>query len=295
MTANREHAAVVALLRTGRRRPREYVQLLEQAGSALAVLEAELGGSDSAQTTLLPESPEPVLKHAAAELAQWHADGFEVVTVLDDGYPPNLRKVHDRPALLFIAGRLAAEDERSIAVIGARHASEAGLELGAAFASDLVRNGWVVASGLAAGIDASAHRAALDHGGRTLAVIGTGLRQSYPPENARLQHTIAERCVVISQFWPESPPARESFPMRNAVMSGISRGSVVIEASERSGARVQTRLALAHGRPVFLHQRLTVQGWAADLAGQPHVYVVTSAADVLAVLERSPTRSSWPP
>ena len=170
------------------------------------------------------------------------------------------RTVHDRPPLLFVAGRLTTADERSVAVIGARRASDEGRAVAAEFAAELTAAGWVVVSGLAAGIDTAAHRAALEHGGRTLAVIGTGLQHSYPPENAELQRTIAQRGAVISQFWPDSPPTRQSFPMRNAVMSGISRGSVLIEASERSGARVQARLALAHGRPVFLHERVTGTG-----------------------------------
>jgi DNA processing protein len=289
-----EQAAVVALLRRGRRPPGEYVRLLEEAESAVAILEAELAGG-GAQTTLLPEPMAPLLERAEAELTQWRKAGFEVITVRDTDYPRNLKKVHDRPPLLFLAGRLTTEDQRSVAVIGARRASDQGLALAADFATELTAAGWVVVSGLAAGIDTAAHRAALEHGGRTLAVIGTGLAQSFPPENAQLQGTIAGRGAVISQFWPDSPPTRQSFPMRNAVMSGISRGSVVIEASERSGARVQARLARAHRRPVFLHARLLGQAWADELVQRHGVQAVTSAAEVMKALERPPTRSSWQP
>ncbi len=281
MTVDSETAALVALLRSGRRRHQDYVRLVEQAGSAQAVLELELG-ADDAQAVLFPSDEPPWLATARAEVREWQARGIRLVTVLDDGYPANLRDVHDRPPLLFFAGTLEQTDNRSIAVIGARRASPEGLRIAASFASEFVRSGYTVASGLAAGIDRAAHEAALADGGRTVAVIGNGLlRRSYPPENAELQRRIAARCAVVSQFWPEAPPTQKSFPMRNAVMSGLSRGSVVIEASERSGARVQARLALAHGRPVFLLERLLGQEWARELATRRGVHVVTCAQDVM--------------
>jgi DNA processing protein len=285
MTVNPETAALVALLRVGRRRHQDYVRLVEQAGSAQGVLERELA-VDGAQAVLFaPEEP-PWLDTARADVREWLARDIRLVTALDAGYPANLRQVDDRPPLLFIAGALELADDRSIAVIGARRASGEGLRLAERFAWEFVRSGFTVVSGLAAGIDRAAHEAALAHGGRTVAVIGTGLlHQSYPPENAELQRQIAVRCAVVSQFWPDSPPTPKSFPMRNAVMSGLSRGSVVIEASERSGARVQARLALAHGRPVFLLERLLGQQWARELARHEDVHVVTCAQEVIAEVE----------
>jgi DNA processing protein len=283
MTADSEMVALVALLRCGRRRHQDYVRLVEQAGSAQAVLERELG-DDAAQGVLFASAePPPWLDTARVDVGEWLARDIQLVTVLDEGYPANLRYVHDRPPLLFIAGALDQADERSTAIIGARRASGEGLRLAASFAREFVDNDFTVVSGLAAGIDRAAHEAALAQGGRTVAVIGTGLlHPSYPPENAELQRRIAARCAVVSQFWPDSPPKPKSFPMRNAVMSGLSWGSVVIEASERSGARVQTRLALAHGRPVFLLERLLEQAWARELARREGVHVVTCAQDVIA-------------
>jgi DNA processing protein len=282
MTVDSETVALVALLRFGRRRHEDYVRLVEQAGSAQTVLERELG-VDGAQAVLFgPEEP-PWLDTARADVGGWRARGIRLTTVLDEGYPANLRQVDDRPPLLFIAGDLERADNRSIAIIGARRASAEGLRLAARFAGELVCNEFTVISGLAAGIDRAAHEAALAHGGRTVAVIGTGLlHRGYPPENAELQRQIAARCAVVSQFWPDSPPTQKTFPMRNAVMSGLSRGSVVIEASERSGARVQARLALAHRRPVFLLARLLGQEWARELARREGVHVVTRAQDVIA-------------
>jgi DNA processing protein len=150
----------------------------------------------------------------------------------------------------------------------------------------LAHAGFVVVSGLAAGVDSAAHAAALAAGGRTVAVIGAGLDHVYPPENAALHRQIAERAAIVSQFWPETPPSRQTFPMRNAVMSGLALGTVIVEASARSGARVQARRALGHGRPVFLLRRVLGQAWAAELADRPGVHVVDEPAQVIDIVER---------
>ncbi|MBV9048974.1 MAG: DNA-processing protein DprA, partial [Solirubrobacterales bacterium] len=150
----------------------------------------------------------------------------------------------------------------------------------------LVDQGYTVVSGLAAGIDTAAHTAALARGGRTIAVIGTGLNRSYPPENAPLQRRLARESAVVSQFWPEAPPSRRSFPMRNAVMSGLTLGTVVVEASQTSGARMQGRLALAHGRTVFLVDALLEQQWAREFSNRPGTHVVRSGPEITAVVER---------
>src|SRR5436305_1734203 len=228
MSAQAEQAALVALLRGGPRTWREYAALAEEAGSVRAVLEEELG--------LLAEEP---LQQAAADLKRWSEQGLHAITVLDAEYPDNLRAVHDRPALIFVAGRLADSDSRSVAVIGSRRASQAGTGRARAVAQQLVASGYTVASGLAAGIDTAAHPAALENGGRTVAVIGTGLLRCYPPQNAALQRQIAGQCAVVSRFWPDAAPTRKSFPLRNAVMSGMSLATVIVEASPTSGARIQ--------------------------------------------------------
>jgi DNA processing protein len=120
-----------------------------------------------------------------------------------------------------------------------------------------------------------------------VAVIGTGLARSYPPQNRALQADIATRCAVISQFWPEAPPTKRSFPMRNAVMSGLALATVVVEASETSGARMQARLALAQGRPVFLIEDLVErQPWAQQAARRPGTHVIRDPAEITRALER---------
>jgi DNA processing protein len=280
-----ENAALIALLRMARRRPSEYAELVESSRSALAVLREETT-HDGAQVSLLAEDPSPILGQAQRDLARWIGAGMTVLTVLDAGYPQNLRQVHDRPPVLFIVGALDPGDERSVSVIGSRRASTAGLATAGRLAAGLAQAGFSVVSGLASGIDAAAHRSALTAGGRTVAVIGTGLHHSYPPENAGLQEEIGRSCAVVSQFWPDTPPSRETFPQRNAVMSGLTLGTVIIEASVRSGARVQARRALAHGRPVFLLRRLLDQPWAGELSARPGVHVVDEAAQIIETVDR---------
>jgi DNA processing protein len=276
-----DNAALVVLIRRGRRSAQAYAELVEEAGSAIAVLE-----SDEAQQALFDPDPSPDLESTVAEIEAWAARGIHLVSVLDPRYPQNLLAVHDRPPLLFVAGALAPDDARSLAVIGSREASADGIAAAQELSQHLVERGYTVTSGLATGIDTAAHRAALALGGRTVAVIGTGLLHSYPPGNADLQRLIATECAVISQFWPEAPPSRRSFPMRNAVMSGMSLGTVIIEASHTSGTRVQARLALAQGRPVFLNEALLEQEWAQELATRAGTHVVRTPEDITATIER---------
>lgn len=285
MVSAAERAAVVVLLRLGRRPPGSYAELLDDGLSAVALLDDELADDDG-QVTLLPPRAEPLLADAEADLERWEAEGYRAVTVLEDEYPRNLREVHDRPPLIFVAGRLEPRDERSVAVIGSRHASPDGLAAAGDLAAGLVAAEYVVVSGLAVGIDAAAHAAALAAGGRTVAVVGAGLAHAYPAENAALQRRLATDGAVISQFWPESGPTRGTFPLRNGVMSGLARATVVVEASARSGSRTQTRLALAHGRPVFLLRPLLEQAWARDLAAKPGVRVVDGAEEIVSTVDR---------
>lgn len=274
MTAS-DTAALVALLRAGSRPGSMYADLIEETGSAVGVLEQEHG--------LLAQQE---IDHAAGQIAGWDRLGMRAVTLLDQSYPANLRTVHDRPPLIFVSGRFEPRDNRSLAIVGSRRASSAGLAQTRQLAEHLVTSGYTVVSGLATGIDSAAHSAALASGGRTVAVIGTGLAHSFPPKNAPLQRRIAAKGAVISQFWPDATPTRRSFPMRNAVMSGLTLATVIVEATHTSGARIQARLALKHGRPVLLFEALLEQRWAKDLAARPGVHVVRSPADVSTLVKR---------
>lgn len=293
MTSTRETAAIVALLRR-KDVPRQGVaDLIEDHGSAVDALEYVLTHrSDPLQLfeddeALGDEAVESVdLDAIEAELQAWEAEGMVITTVLDPEYPENLHAVHNRPPMLFARGALLPSDGRSIAVVGTRKPTEDGLARAAKMARRMVDAGYVVVSGLAAGIDTAAHRAALDAGGRTIAVVGTGLRHSFPKENAELQAHIGETSAVVSQFWPEQGPRPWTFPARNAVMSGLARATVVIEASHTSGARGQARLALEHGRPVFLLRSLMEHRWAQSHAERPGSHVIDTADQVVEILER---------
>ena len=282
----RETAALIALIRRGDRLWRHYSDLVEAAGSACAVLSGELGGDEDALTLFQEEQPPVDLGAIESEIEAWERTGIALVTVLDDAYPANLRTIHNRPPLLFVRGRLTPADDRSVAVVGTRKASDEGLRHARAVACGLGEAGYTVISGLAAGIDTAAHTAALDHGKRTVAVIGTGIRRAYPASNAELQERVATEAAVLSQFWPDAPPTRTSFPMRNIVMSGLSRATVVVEAADRSGARMQARYALEHGRPVFLLEPLLQHDWARQYADRPGTHVVKKVDEVVALVER---------
>jgi DNA processing protein len=284
LVSTRETAAVLALLA---RRPLPWNRLagaIEEVGSALELL-LQL---DEAATERLFEVDEQkvTLDELEERVHAWSNEGFGLVTVLDKAYPVNLRMVHDRPPVLFVRGRLSEDDQRSVAVVGTRNATGRGLTQGRAIATQLVESGYVVVSGLAAGIDTAAHAAALESGGRTLAVIGTGLRHAFPKENAALQDRLGRETAVLSQFWPGQEARKWTFPQRNAVMSGFARATVVVEASHTSGAKMQARLAREHGRPVFLLSSLMEHNWARDYRDRPGVYVVDEGDEIVHHLER---------
>lgn len=281
-----ETAALVALVREGGRAWTNYVLAARERGtervSALAILEQELGLlSYEALTT------------AERDIERWQARGFQVLPLSDRDYPENLRVVENRPPLLFVAGRLTAADRRAVSVIGTRQPSDAGRALARSVAEALALAGFTVVAGLAAGIDAEAHRTVLElqsseraRSARTLAVLGTGLGEVYPPAHAELQSEIAAQGALLSQFWPDSAPTRNSFPARNAVMSGLTLGSVIIEAGEHSGTRIQARHALSQGRVVVLMPPTMACAWAVELAEQSGVVVAQDAADVVAIFKR---------
>jgi DNA processing protein len=187
--------------------------------------------------------------------------------------------------VLFARGELLAEDP-AVSVVGSRKASPEGLRIADGVARALAQRGLTVLSGLAAGVDAAAHRAALAAGGRTVAVVGTGINGYYPKENRALQDEIADKGLVLSQFWPDAPPRAQHFPMRNATMSGYGLATIVVEAGETSGARIQARVAVEHGRPVLLTDLVVDRNdWAKALLGRPGVHVVSGVRDVLALVD----------
>lgn len=281
----RERAAVLALIARRKVKWNRLAGSIEEVGSALRLLE-EL--EETSDPRLFPvERVEVTLDQLEERVISYEQEGIRLITVLDSAYPTNLRMVHDRPPALFVRGGVSPADERSVAVVGSRKASEKGLEKAAEIARDLVAHDYVVVSGLAAGIDTAAHRGALDAAGRTVAVIGTGLRHNFPKQNTALQERLGRETAVISQFWPGQEARRWTFPQRNAVMSGFARATIVVEAGNASGARMQARLAIEHGRPVFLLHSLLRHQWAQTYAHErPSTYVVETSEEIVQHLER---------
>jgi len=206
---------------------------------------------------------------ADAQLYAAEQLGAEVITCFDECYPANLAESEHSPLVLFVRGRLDISDRDAVAVVGTRQASLDGERRARQLARILAESGITVVSGLARGIDTAAHTATLDAGGRTIAVVGCGLDRTYPSENAALADRIAETGAVVSQFPIGTPPGKRNFPMRNKTMAHLSRATVVIEAGEQSGAKMQADFALNHQDPqrhVFLTRSLVdaqpADGWA---------------------------------
>lgn len=188
--------------------------------------------------------------------------GRHLVTFDDTHYPPLLKEIHDPPVALFVQGHRARLAQWQIAVVGSRNPTPAGRETTAELAGELVGQGLAVTSGLAIGIDAAAHCGALAAGGITLAVTGAGLDRVYPARHRRLVERIAEQGALLSEYPPGTAPLPAHFPRRNRIISGLSLGTLVVEAATRSGSLITARTALEQGREVFavpgsIHNPLT--------------------------------------
>ena len=187
----------------------------------------------------------------AADIAWLQQDDCHLVSVLDDDYPPLLREIPDPPALLYIRGNPGLLSLPQLAIVGSRNPTPAGSENARAFARSLVAGGLTVTSGFALGIDAAAHQGAIDGGGSTIAVVGTGLDRVYPASHHELAHQVVQSGAIVSEFPLGTPPLRQNFPRRNRIISGLSLGTLVVEAALRSGSLITARLAIEQGREVF--------------------------------------------
>ena len=232
--------------------------------------------------------PRPLMERVDTEVEAASRVDAQLVTVLDDGYPPNLRLIPNLPPFIFYRGALTDEDAFSVAVVGTRDATDQGIRRADRMARLLAERGVTVISGLARGIDTTAHRGALAAGGRTIAVLGTGITRCYPAENRDLAEEITRSGALVSQFWPTRAPGKDTFPRRNVVTSGLSQGTVVIEATKTSGAKMQARLALEHGKKVFLVKSLvTDQQWAQDYVANRGAVEVAEVEEVVKQLAPS--------
>jgi DNA processing protein len=235
--------------------PRIRRKLLEKFGTPQAVFDA----SPSQLRAVHHVGPKlsQAIRAAAeeidveAEIELCRRNQVQILSDEHDAYPRLLRDLPDPPSILFVRGHIIPADALAIAIVGSRHATHYGLAQAERLAASLARAGLTVVSGLARGIDSAAHRGALAAGGRTIAVLASGVLNVYPPENQELAEQIAAHGAVISESPPRFEPLAGMFPQRNRIISGLSLGVVVVEASTRSGALITARHAMEQGRDVF--------------------------------------------
>lgn len=231
-----------------------YRRLIQCVGTAEAVFNASdrelLGVTGMTPRLLTALRRQRIPDGAKQDLMQASDKGCRILTQIDSGYPRRLLEIPDPPPLLYVLGELGGETA-SIAVVGSRNATDYGLETTERLCRQLGQEGVTVVSGMARGIDTAAHEGALDGGGRTIAVLGCGLNTVYPPENRDLFHRITENGAVISEFPLAAGPDPHHFPRRNRIISGLTLGTVVVEATRRSGSLITARLALEQNREVF--------------------------------------------
>jgi DNA processing protein len=236
--------------------PRAAAKLLERFGSVEGVFGARRAELESLR--LRPEAIESILARdreaqAATEIERVRKIGADIL-LLDDGvYPSLLREIADPPITLYVNGAWeACFEQPCIALVGSRRCSTYGQNTALMLARDLAQRGVTIVSGLARGIDAAAHRGALEAGGKTVAVMGTGIDQIYPRDHKKLAQEILDNGgALVSEFPLETPPAPQNFPYRNRVISGLSLGVVLVEAAENSGSLITARLAMEQNREVF--------------------------------------------
>lgn len=228
-------------------------RLLKEFGSPDAVFTASISSLKSVvKTDVAAEISKGIADDAIAPALVWLGDNNNhIVTLADSDYPQALLNIPDPPLLLYVKGRLDLLNRSSLAVVGSRSATPQGINNAEAFAKSLSDAGLCIISGMAHGIDAAAHRGALRGQGGSIAIIGTGLDIVYPAANRELAHALAQQGALVSEFPLGTPPLAANFPRRNRLISGMSLGCLVVEASLQSGSLITARLALEQGRDVF--------------------------------------------
>jgi len=232
-----------------------YKKLLDYFGTPGRILltskdelcQVEGISEQTAQNIIAYKNKVPVEKEL--KLIQQHK--INLLTLSDENYPQNLKSIYDPPILLYLKGDFKLHDNISVAIVGTRRATVYGKTVAEKISGELGARNVTIVSGMARGIDTEAHRGCLSKGGRTIAVLGSGLSKIYPPENKKLVEKIASQGAVISEFPMETKPDKGNFPLRNRVISGLTLGTVVVEAGEKSGALITAELALEQGREVF--------------------------------------------
>ena len=229
-------------------------KLIQHFGTYQAVLDASIRdltsvdgvGSKVAQAIAMASHID-----VEQEMEICRANGISIITEEEAPYPNLLRELHDPPSPIYVQGELVAQDAMALAIVGTRHATSYGKRQARRLGTSLAQAGFTIVSGLARGIDTESHRAALDAGGRTIAVLAGGLLNVFPTENESLARQITEQGALVSEVAPRVQPAKGAFPRRNRIITGICLGVIVVEASYRSGALISARHAMEQGREVF--------------------------------------------
>lgn len=248
-------ALILTLASLGKIGPVKIKIMLAQAESPLDILKWDtrklesIPGISAGIASLIRDGLD--LEYGRRLVAWAENNGFSITTLNDSDYPLQLRQLYDPPPFLFHKGDILEADHRAVAIVGSRNATDYGRAMAAKIAGDLSRHGITIISGMAIGIDSTAHRAALEAGGRTIAVLGSGIDVIYPPANKKLYHRITDQGVVISEFFPGTDPIPGHFPRRNRIIAGLSQAVVVVEAGEKSGALLTADLALASDKKLF--------------------------------------------
>ena len=228
-------------------------RLLKEFGSPEAVFAASAGSLKAIiKVDIAAEIGKGIAEDAIAPALNWLEDSNNhIITLADSDYPQALLNITDPPLLLYVKGRLNLLNQPALAVVGSRNATPQGINNAEAFTKSLSDAGLCIISGMAHGIDAAAHRGALQGRGSSIGVVGTGLDKVYPAANRDLAHALASQGTLISEFPLGTPPLAANFPRRNRLISGMSVGCLVVEASLQSGSLITARLALEQGRDVF--------------------------------------------
>lgn len=217
---------------------------------------------------------------------QIQAKGIQVLTWMDEAYPQRLKEIEQPPPVLFLRGEITPEDTWAVAIVGTRKVTSYGRQITEEISTYLAANGVTIVSGLARGVDAIAHNAALKAGGRSLAVLGSGVDRIYPPENRALAEKMVEHGAVLSDYTPGTPPEASNFPPRNRIISGLSMAVIVIEAGETSGALITAEFAAEQGREIFAvpGNILAPQSKGTNKLIQQGALPLLSASDILQAL-----------
>ncbi|MEO8331674.1 MAG: DNA-processing protein DprA, partial [Gallionella sp.] len=228
-------------------------RLLKEFGSPDSIFAASISSLKSVvKSDVAAEISAGISEDAIAPTLVWLEDGNnQIVTLADDDYPQALLNIPDPPLLLYVKGRTDLLNRAALAVVGSRNATPQGIGNAEAFAKTLSDAGLCIISGMAHGIDAAAHRGALRGQGGSIGIVGTGLDKVYPAANRDLAHALAQQGALVSEFPLGTPPLAANFPRRNRLISGMSAGCLVVEASLQSGSLITARLALEQGRDVF--------------------------------------------